>query len=118
MEALAAAAISIGAPYFAKGAEEFVKEAGGAAFDAVSALAKRLQAWWSDKPVASAAVQELGSDPQTYSKTLAQLLASDLVKDQDFAAEVQQLVESVEPYVHVVQRLEVAKGVTERRSTS
>jgi hypothetical protein len=112
MEALAAAAISIVAPYIVKGADVFAKEAGTAAFNAVSALAKRLQGWWSDKPVANAAVQELASDPETYSKTLTQLLASDLAQDESFAAELQQLVESVAPHVHVVQRMEVAQGVT------
>ena len=59
METLAAAAISLLAPYLAKGAEQFAGEAGKGAADAVRAIAERLQRWWSKEPVAAAAVQSL-----------------------------------------------------------
>jgi hypothetical protein len=54
MEALAATVISLVAPYLAKGAEEFAKEAGKEAF--VKALVNRLQAWWTSDTVAEALI--------------------------------------------------------------
>src|SRR5262249_22821855 len=98
MEAtLAATAIGIVGPFLAKGAEEFMKSAGKEAFGAVKALANRLQKWWSGDPVAAAAANNLGQDPQRYGKLLAELLATDLARDQGFDAELRKLVQDVGP---------------------
>jgi hypothetical protein len=43
---------------------------------------------------------------------LADLLAGDLAKDPGFAAELRELVDAASPHVDVVQRMEVATGVT------
>jgi hypothetical protein len=112
MEALVAAAISIVGPYIAKGAEEFAKEAGKESLGAVKALADRLQMWWSGEPVAAAAAEHFALDPKKYSTILGELLASDLANDERFASEVRELVSGVGPHVEVVQRIEIAKGVT------
>jgi hypothetical protein len=112
MEALAAAAISMIAPYIAKGAQQFAGEAGEAAFGAVKSLADRLQRWWSGEPVAAAAVEQIAVDPEKYSPIVTSLLASDLAKNDALASEIQQLVNQAQPYVEVVQRMEVANGVT------
>ena len=112
MEALAGLAISIVAPYIAKGAEAFAQEVGTEAFGAVKAVADRLRSWWSAEPVAAAAAESLASEPEKYSTILTQLLSSDLAKDDAFAAELRALTERVGPNVQVVQRIEVAKGVT------
>jgi hypothetical protein len=112
VEALAGLAISIAAPYIAKGAEAFAQEVGTEAFGAVKALADRLRSWWSGEPVAAAAAESLTSEPEKYSRILAQLLSSDLVKDDAFAADLRALTERVGPNVQVVQQIEVAKGVT------
>jgi hypothetical protein len=112
MEALAAAAISIVAPYIAKGAEAFAQAAGEQAVGAVKALADRLRTWWSGDPVAEAAAEHLPADPQKYSRTLGNLLAQELNTNQDFAAELQALVDGVGPHIDVVQRIEIADGIT------
>jgi len=112
MEALAAAAISMIAPYVAKGAEQFASEAGKAAFGAVKALADRLQRWWSNEPVAAAAAGQIAVDPEKYSPIVTSLLAADLAKDDQLASEIQQLVNDAQPYVEVVQRMKIARGVT------
>jgi hypothetical protein len=112
MEALAAAAISIAGPYIAKGAEAFAQEAGKQAAGAAKALVDRLQRWWSGEPVAGAAAEHLASDPKKYSTILGDLLASELAENEAFAAELQELVDGVGPYVEVVQRIEIARGVT------
>ena len=91
MESLAAAAISIVAPYLAKGAEAFADEAGKQAVDAVKALVQRLQRWWSGDPVAAPAVEHLASDPKKYSPIVAGLLASELTENTSFADEVRSL---------------------------
>jgi SOS response regulatory protein OraA/RecX len=112
VEALAGLAISIVAPYIAKGAEAFAQEVGSEAFSAVKAVADRLRSWWSGEPVAAAAAESLPSEPEKYSTILTQLLSSDLANDEAFATELRALTERVGPNVQVVQRIEVAKGVT------
>lgn len=112
MEALAAAAISIVGPYLAKGAETFAQEAGKQAFEAARALAERLQRWWSHEPVAAAAAENLAADPKRYGTVLGDQLAADLAQDEGFAQEVQGLVDGVGPQIEVVQRIEIAHGVT------
>lgn len=112
MEAFAASVISIVAPYLAKGAEAFASAAGKEVFDRVKALAGRLQKWWSGDPVAAAAADNIAKDPERYGKLLSDLLASDLAKDESFAAELRKLMDDVGPSVDVVQRMEIARGVT------
>ena len=112
METLAAAAISLLAPYLAKGAEQFAGEAGKGAADAVRAIAERLQRWWSKEPVAAAAVQSLPADPAKYAPILAGLLSSDLQHDPSFASELRALVDDAGPHVTVIQHMTVAIGVT------
>src|SRR4051794_23811940 len=112
MEALAAAAISIVAPYLVKGAEAFAQEAGEQAAGAAKALVGRLRTWWTGEPVAQSVAENLSSDPKKYSPILGGLLASELDKDEALAADVKGLVDDVGPAVTVVQRIEVADGVT------
>ncbi len=112
MEALVATVISIVGPYLAKGAEEFAKSAGTAALDGAKALIARLSRWWSQEPVAEAAAKSFKSDPEHYAKVLGEQLKHDLAKDEAFAGELRRLVEGLGPSVKVIQKIEVARGVT------
>jgi len=109
---LVATVISIAAPYLAKGAEEFAKSAGAAAFDAAKGMVNRLQKWWSMAPVAEAAAKALPSDPKRYAKLLGEELDGDVAKDPSFAAELQELVNAAGPYVEVIQKIDVGNGIT------
>jgi hypothetical protein len=112
VEALAATAISLVAPYLVKGAEEFAKQTGQQAAIAVASVVERLQKWWSGKPVAAAAAENLPDDPEQNSKFLGEVLARDLADDPEFAAELRTLVDEVAPSIEIIQRIEIAKGVT------
>jgi hypothetical protein len=112
MDPLVATVIAVVAPYLAKGAEEFSKSAGKAAFDGVKALAARLAKWWTAEPVAEAAAKNFSADPRRYSTVLAQQLAHDLERDPAFAQELRQLLTPLQPVVEVIQRMEFAQGVT------
>ena len=112
MEALAGLAISMVAPYLVKGAEAFAHEVGTEAFGAVTGVVDRLRKWWSREPVAAASAEALPSDPKKYAQILAGLLSSDLADNEEFAEELKALTDQVGPYVKVVQRMEVADGVT------
>ena len=112
MSALVATIMSIVSPYLVKGAEEFAKSAGKAAFDGTKALVERLSRWWKDDPIANAAATSFKSDPEHYGKLLGVQLEHDLAKDESFADELRALVDSLGPAVDVVQRMEVARGVT------
>jgi hypothetical protein len=92
MEALAATVTSLVAPYLAKGAEEFAKEAGREAFDKVRDLVNRLQVWWTGDAVAGALVGDLQTNPVEGSKMLGERLAFAMSRDSSLAAEVKQLV--------------------------
>jgi hypothetical protein len=80
MDTLVSTVIAIVGPYLAKGAEEFAKSAGSAAFDSATALFERLSRWWSHEPVAEAAAKTFSSDPERYAKVLSEQLAHDLAK--------------------------------------
>ena len=112
MSTLVASIISIISPYLAKGAEEFAKSAGKAAFDRTKVLVERLMEWWKNDPIATTAVTSFQSDPERYGKLLGVQLDHDLAKDEAFADELHALVDSLGPYVDVIQRMEVARGVT------
>ena len=112
MEALAAAVVGLVSPYLVKGVEEFAKATGEAAFDKVQALVERLQEWWSGDPVANATAANLATNPKKYSEILSDLLRDRLLRDQQFARDIQGLVDASGPYVEVIQRMEIAEGVT------
>ncbi|HEY7577895.1 MAG TPA: hypothetical protein VH855_09885 [Acetobacteraceae bacterium] len=112
METLAASAISIIAPYLAKTAEEFAKEAGKEAFELAKKITGRLERWWRGDPVAQTAAENLSKDPERYSSMLSGLLSADLAKDEKFAADLRSLIDEMGPIVEVVQKMEIARGVT------
>lgn len=112
METLAASVIALVTPYFVKGAEEFAKEAGGAAFETVKALAERLRQWWSGDPVAAAAGENLAKEPEEYASLLGQRLNTALAKDKNLAADLTKLTSSAGPYADIVQNIQMAHGVT------
>jgi hypothetical protein len=112
MDPLAATVVGIVAPYLVKGAEEFAQSAGKASFEGAKALVERLREWWRDDPVANAAASDLPSDPEHNGKLLALQLDRALKKDRALSDEVRALVDRMGPTVDVVQRMEVARGVT------
>jgi hypothetical protein len=112
MDPLVGTVIGIVSPYLVKGAEEFAKSAGSAGFAGAKALVTRLSQWWSREPVADAAAKALPSNPERYGKVLGDQLAYELEKNPAFAAELRSLVDGMGPSVEVVQKMEVARGVT------
>jgi hypothetical protein len=112
MEALVATIISIVGPYLAKGGEEFAKQAGSAAFDGAKKLVARLSQWWSGAPVAEAAAKALPSNPEKYAKILGSELAEDMAKNPELSKELRQIVDGMGPSVELIQKIEIARGVT------
>jgi hypothetical protein len=78
----------------------------------VEGLASLLQKWWRGDPVATAAVENFSKDPKRYGNSLSGLLASDLVHDKSLAAELRKLLDNLGPQVEVIQKMEIARGVT------
>lgn len=111
MDPLASTVIGIIAPYLVKGAEEFSKSAGAAAFDGVKALAARLSRWWDSEPVAAAAVKGFAANPARYGKVLAEQLEVDIQANPTLASDLRQLLVGLGPEVDVLLRIELAKGV-------
>ena len=112
MEGLVATVLGLVAPYLAKGAEEFAKEAGKQAFEKVDALVERLRAWWTKDPVAAALASDLPANPEENSKMLGERLTRAMERDASLATDIRRLVSEGSPYIEVIQKIEVAKGVT------
>ena len=112
MEALIGTVISLISPYLVKGAEEFAKSAGAAAFEGTKALVERMAKWWRNDPVAEAAAKAIPQDPKRYAAVLADQLAHDLPKDEVLAADLRRLVSTVGPSAEIVQKIKFADGVT------
>jgi hypothetical protein len=112
MDPLVISVIGVVSPYLAKGAEEFAKQTGAAAFNAAKSLVTRLSQWWKNEPVAEAAANSFAKDPERYAKVLAAQLEYDVKNDESLAADLRKLVADIGPSVDVIQKMEVARGVT------
>ena len=112
MDPLVATIIGIIGPYLAKGADEFAKSAGKAAFEGTKKLVDRLSRWWKGDPVADATVSNFAAEPELNAEMLATRLAHAIKKDPSFADELRVLVDELGPNVDVIQKMEIARGVT------
>ena len=112
MEVLVASVIGIVTPYLIKGAEEFAKSTGQAAFDGTKALVERLSRWWKNDPIASTAANSIKSDPEHYGKLLGVQLEHALKNDPSLANDLKALVDNLGPAINVIQKIDVGRGVT------
>ena len=112
MSVLVAATVALVTPYLVKGAEGFSEAAGKDAYEAVKALVGRLSAWWADKPAAKAAAEDMKRDPEENASILAGALERGIARDPQFESELRELVEKANPHLEVIQKIEIADGVT------
>lgn len=112
MSVLVATTVALITPYLVKGAEEFSKAAGKEAFETVKSLVNRLSAWWADKPATKAAADAIKDDPEENASVLAGALERGIARDPNLEAELRELVEKATPYLEIIQKIEVADGVT------
>jgi hypothetical protein len=98
-------------PYVVKGAEEFAKLVGEAAYNKARHLFEVLKARFAEDPTASDSLTRFEQKPQTYQPLIEDILKEKILHDKDFAAELARLVEDLGPEITVVQQLKVAENV-------
>src|SRR6516162_4951842 len=92
VETLAATVLSILSPYVAKGAEEFAKEAGKAAFNKAGEILKAIHKKFAGDEEAQEALQNFQKKPARYELLLQEILNEKIEGDESFKAEIGELL--------------------------
>lgn len=108
---LTGSVLSVITPYVAKGADEFAKLVGEAAFAKAKALFAALKQKFSPDREAADTLARFEEKPQRYQPVLEDILSEKLAKDPEFAAEVERHIKEMGPVLEVVQRMKEADGV-------
>lgn len=112
LTAIAAGALSVLIPYAKKGAEEFARIAGEAAYNKAKKLLEFLEARWGGDKEAAENLERFQQKPERYQPVLEDILNEKLAQDADLAAELKQLLEDLGPDIQVIQKMKTAKHVT------
>ncbi len=108
---LTGSVLSVITPYVVKGADEFAKLVGEAAFAKAKGLFAALKHKLSADPEAADTLAHFEEKPQRYQPVLQDILSEKLAKDPEFAAELEQHIKGMGPVLEVVQRMKEAEGV-------
>lgn len=109
--ALATSVLSVITPYVTKGADEFAKLVGEAAFDKAKAMFAALKQKFSSDREAADTLTRFEEKPQRYQPVLQDILSEKLTQDPAFAAEMDRHIKNMGPVLDVVQRMKEAEGV-------
>jgi hypothetical protein len=112
VETLVSTVVSVLLPYVAKGGEEFVKEAGKAAFEKVKSLFQTLKAKLTGDKEASEALENFEQKPARYQSVLEQVLSDKLSQDPALAAELEKHLKEMGPELQIIQKMKKGEKVT------
>src|SRR5260370_15840317 len=107
---LTGSVLSVITPYVVKGADEFAKLVGEAAFAKAKGLFAALKHKLSADPEAADTLAHFEEKPPRYQPALQDILSENLAKDPEFAAELEQHIKGMGPVLEVVQRMKEAEG--------
>lgn len=108
---LTGSVLSVITPYVIKGADEFAKLVGEAAFEKAKALFAALKHKLSPDKEATETLARFEEKPQRYQPVLQDILSEKLAQDPEFAAELDRHIKGMGPVLEVVQRMKEAEGV-------
>jgi hypothetical protein len=100
---IAATAMAILSPYIKKGVQEMTGAAAEVAYQKSKQLLVTLKQKWFGDSEAVQAVQHFEQKPEVYQAVLEDTLRTKLAQDQQFASELQNLLEQMGPSVSVTQ---------------
>ena len=103
-------------PYVTKKAEQFVQEAGEAAYEKAKNLFHTLKARWTGDKEATDQLARFEEKPERYHPVLEDILQEKLAQDKDLAGELARLLEEMGPSLDIIQEMEEAKQVTGLRA--
>ena len=109
---LATSVMSVLLPYVSKGAEEFARFAGEAAFKKAKSLIDTLKAKLSGDKEASEALSHFEEKPERYQQILKDILQEKLEKDKGLADELGKLLRDLGPSLKVLQEMKEGSNVT------
>ena len=98
-------------PYVAKGAEEFTRSAGKAAFNKVKNLLSTLKKRWSGDKEATENLALFEEEPHRYKALLEEMLKKKLAKDLKLSTKLARIIKEVGPTVEIIQKMEQAENV-------
>jgi len=98
-------------PYVTKGAEEFARHAGEAAYKKAKDLLDTLKARLAGDEEATENLNRFEEKPQRYQPVMEDILTEKLARDQTLARELETLLKDMGPDLEVIQRMKVGKQV-------
>jgi hypothetical protein len=99
-------------PYVTKGAEEFAKLAGEAAFQKAKGLMDTVRKRFAADSEAAAVITQFEQKPQRYEPVVSDILAEKVEADPAFARELKKQVDALGPELVIIQRIRDADSVT------
>jgi vacuolar-type H+-ATPase subunit I/STV1 len=98
-------------PYVAKGAEEFARVAGEAAYNKAKSLLDTLKARLSGDKEATDSLTRFEEKPERYQPVVEDILKEKLAEDQALAEELKKLLKEMGPELEIIQKMRVGKKV-------
>jgi len=99
-------------PYVVKGAEEFARLAGEAAYNKARHLLDTLKAKLAGDKEAIDGLTRLEEKPERYQPVVEDILKEKLSQDKDLAAELERLLKEMGPDLEIIQKIKVGEKVT------
>ena len=98
-------------PYVAKGAEEFARLAGKAAYSKAQNLFRTLKEKLASDEEARDSLSRFEEKPERYRSVLEDILEEKLAEDEDLANELKKLLQSMGPELDIIQKMDVGEAV-------
>lgn len=111
IQGLVAAAMGILMPYVTKTAEEFTKAAGEVAFKKAKKLMDTLKARMVGDKEATDNLSNFEAKPERYKSVIEDVLREKLSQDKDFAAELEKLLEDMQPELDIIQKMKIGQDI-------
>lgn len=99
-------------PYVAKGAEEFARLAGAAAYSKAQNLFRTLKEKLAADEEAMDSLSRFEEKPERYRSVLEDILQERLAEDEDLADELKKLLQGMGPDLEIIQKMDVGVDVT------
>lgn len=108
---LASDVVSVLIPYLSKGADEFAKEAGKAAFARTKNLLETIKKRWSGDKEATTSLELFEEKPIRYESAIRDILKERLEYDDEFAVQLQKTLDNMRPEIEIIQKMKVGEKI-------
>ncbi len=109
---IASGVTAILVPFLTKGAQEFVRVAGEAAYEKTKSLLQELKAKWVGDKQASETLARFEEKPEAHQAEMEQTLAKKMTEDKALEQDMDRRLKDLGPVVVVFQKMKDAEDVT------